>query len=193
MSQNKLILASASPRRRELLARLGVAFDVKTQNVDESVLPDETPSELVTRLSLSKARAVYKDNQDKIILAADTVVALDGTIMGKPHNRNEAFAYLLALRNKTHEVFTGVSLITGTNEISQVVCTKVTFGQFSDEIIRAYVATGEGDDKAGGYAIQGQGAFLISTINGSPTNVIGLPLQQVSNLLINAGLKLFSN
>ncbi len=187
MNNNKLILASGSPRRCELLARLGLFFEVVSKNIDESVIAGETPAELVQRLSQAKAQAVSQDHQDATILAADTVVALDGKIMGKPHDHQEAFAFLSQLNNRTHEVFTGVCLINKGQINTQVICTKVSFGNFSDDILKAYIVTGEGDDKAGAYAIQGIGAFLISSISGSPTNVIGLPMQEVTKMLIDAG------
>ncbi len=192
MKHTKLILASGSPRRRELLSRLGISFEIITKNIDESTIADETPSDLVQRLARQKAQAVYQDHPSCTILAADTVVALDGKIMGKPHDQNEAFAYLSMLNNRTHEVFSGICLIDKGQLKTQVVCTKVTFGCFSDDILKAYIATGEGADKAGAYAIQGQGAFLISSILGSPTNVIGLPMQEVCMLLMKAGISPFN-
>lgn len=188
MKHTKLILASGSPRRRELLSRLGISFEVITKNIDESAIAGESPADLVQRLSKDKALAVYQDHQGDIILAADTVVALEGKIMGKPHDENEAFEFLSRLTNRTHEVFTGICLINKAKINTQVVCTKVTFGHFDDDILRSYIATGEGADKAGAYAIQGQGAFLISSISGSPTNVIGLPMQEVTKLLQAAGI-----
>lgn len=192
MKHNKLILASGSPRRRELLSRLGISFEVITKNINESTRAGESPADLVQRLSKDKALAVSLDHKEDLILAADTVVALDGRIMGKPHDENEAFDFLSQLNNRTHEVFTGICLINKDQINTQVVCTRVTFGHFSDDILKAYTATGEGADKAGAYAIQGQGAFLISSISGSPTNVIGLPMQEVSKLLQASGISLFT-
>lgn len=192
MKHNKLILASGSPRRRELLSRLGISFEVITKNINESARAGESPADLVQRLSKDKALAVSLDHKEDLILAADTVVALDGRIMGKPHDENEAFDFLSQLNNRTHEVFTGICLINKDQINTQVVCTRVTFGHFSDDILKAYTATGEGADKAGAYAIQGQGAFLISSISGSPTNVIGLPMQEVSKLLQASGISLFT-
>ncbi len=193
MKHNKLILASGSPRRRELLSRLGISFEVITKNINESARAGESPADLVQRLSKDKALAVSLEHKEDLILAADTVVALDGRIMGKPHDKNEAFDFLSQLNNRTHEVFTGICLINKEQINTQVVCTRVTFGHFSDDILKAYTATGEGADKAGAYAIQGQGAFLISSISGSPTNVIGLPMQEVSKLLQASGISFFSN
>ncbi len=193
MKHNKLILASGSPRRRELLSRLGISFEVITKNINESARAGESPADLVQRLSKDKALAVSLEHKEDLILAADTVVALDGRIMGKPHDENEAFDFLSQLNNRTHEVFTGICLINKEQINTQVVCTRVTFGHFSDDILKAYTATGEGADKAGAYAIQGQGAFLISSISGSPTNVIGLPMQEVSKLLQASGISFFSN
>ena len=192
MKHNKLILASGSPRRRELLSRLGISFEVITKNINESARAGESPADLVQRLSKDKALAVSLEHKEALILAADTVVALDGRIMGKPHDENEAFDFLSQLNNRTHEVFTGIYLINKDQINTQVVCTRVTFGHFSDDILKAYIATGEGADKAGAYAIQGQGAFLISSISGSPTNVIGLPMQEVSKLLQASGISLFT-
>ena len=192
MKHNKLILASGSPRRRELLSRLGISFEVITKNINESARAGESPADLVQRLSKDKALAVSLDHKEDLILAADTVVALDGRIMGKPHDENEAFDFLSQLNNRTHEVFTGICLINKDQINTQVVCTRVTFGHFSDDILKAYTATGEGADKAGAYAIQGQGAFLISSISGSPTNVIGLPMQEISKLLQASGISLFT-
>lgn len=185
-----LILASASPRRRELLAWLGLHFAVDPADVDESPRGGEVPAALVRRLAHSKAHAVSIRRPDDWVLGADTVVVIDGKALGKPADPAEARAMLSTLSGREHRVFTGFALLCPGGEIATVeaVITTVTFHPLRPAAIDAYVATGEADDKAGGYAIQGAGAAMIAGIDGSLTNVIGLPLTEVGRALAEAGL-----
>ena len=186
--KNNLILASGSPRRRELLSRLTDDFRIVIPNTDEHILPNETPKDLVLRLSLKKALAVQKNYPDATILSADTVVTYAGRILGKPRNSNEAFEFLKMLNNHTHEVFTGICVLLQKNIKQKCVQTQVTFGNFKESMLQNYAYSGEGLDKAGAYAIQGKGAFLVRSINGSASSVIGLPLYETSELLISQGI-----
>lgn len=181
-----LVLASASPRRKELLGRLGVRCKVVPADIDEAPLADEQPFDLVSRLSLLKARAVATAYPDAVVLAADTVVALDAppyhrgsSLLNKPCDEQEAREMLHVLQGRTHIVYTGVSLLGGGPPTTRVVQTLVTFRELDDAEIAAYVTSGEPLDKAGAYAAQGIGAAIIREVRGSYTNVIGLPLAEV--------------
>ena len=174
----KIILASGSPRRRELLSQAGIEYEVIPANVDES--SDITdPRVLVEYLSKIKANAVAQDYPGRIVLAADTVVASEGHILGKPTNEAEAFDMLTKLSGKTHQVYTGVTILGCDMDETFSECTDVTMYENSAELIRAYIATGEPMDKAGSYGIQGRGAVLIKEIRGDYNNVVGLPLARV--------------
>ncbi|MDY6322376.1 MAG: Maf family protein [Succinivibrio sp.] len=186
-----LILASGSPRRRELLSRLGLKFTVSVPKTDESSRPGESPADLVARLAALKARAIAAIRPEATVIAADTVVAVAGKALGKPGCAERAFSDLKALAGRTHEVFTGLHVASAGQEFCKTVRTAVSFGQFPDEVLKAYAETGEGFDKAGAYAIQGIGAFLISSINGSPSSVIGLPLEETARILCALGYPLF--
>jgi septum formation protein len=174
-----LVLASGSPRRRELLAHLGVPFTVVAADVDETPRPGEGPVELVRRLAAAKAAAVDGDP----VLAADTVVELDGEILGKPADAAAARRMLARLSGRSHHVHTGVALRAGERLDVEVVTTAVTFAALTPEAIEWYVATGEPLDKAGAYAIQGAGGVFVESIHGSASNVVGLPLATVARLL----------
>jgi septum formation protein len=180
-----LVLASASPRRRELLAQAGYAFVVRPAHIPEDSLPDEDPIAYVVRLAREKAEAVFRELADAtaVVLGADTTVTLDGQILGKPVDDADAARMLRMLAGRTHRVITGVALATesGTQVAAEV--TAVRFLTLSDEEIRGYVATGEPLDKAGAYAIQGRAARWIPRIEGCYFNVVGLPLALVSTLL----------
>jgi septum formation protein len=180
-----LVLASASPRRRELLAQAGYAFVVRPAHIPEDSLPDEDPIAYVVRLAREKAEAVFRELADAtaVVLGADTTVTLDGQILGKPVDDADAARMLRMLSGRTHRVITGVALATesGTEVAAEV--TAVRFLTLSDEEIRGYVATGEPLDKAGAYAIQGRAARWIPRIEGCYFNVVGLPLALVSTLL----------
>ena len=188
----KIILASASPRRRELLERIGIAdFTVAAPNVDESVGPGLSPADMVETLSLRKARAAAQSfGPDELIIAADTVVALDGAVLGKPRDGDDAFAMLSALSGREHRVCTGVTVLQGDRVITQHEVTAVTFRELSPGEIRGYIATGEPMDKAGAYGIQGVGALLVSGIQGDYSNVMGLPVFRLGRILREFGLDL---
>ena len=187
-----IILASASPRRRELLERVGVkGFTAAPPNVDESVDPGLSPAAMVEELSLRKARAAAENyGPDVLIIAADTVVALDGTVLGKPRDEDDAFSMLSALSGREHRVYTGVTVLQGTRAVTEHEVTAVTFRELSPDEIRGYIATGEPLDKAGAYGIQGVGALLVSGIRGDYSNVMGLPVFRLGRILREFGLDL---
>lgn len=184
-----LVLASASPRRRELLAQAGYTFRVQPAQVDESLQPGEGPIAYVTRLAREKAAAVFGDLHDALsgdglaVLGADTTVTVDGRILTKPENEVEAAHMLRMLSGRTHRVMTGVALVTAASTEVAAEVTAVRFLTLSDEEIAAYVASGEPMDKAGAYAIQGRAARWIPRIEGCYFNVVGLPIALVANLL----------
>lgn len=185
-----VILASASPRRRELLALLFRDFRVVPSQFDESLVPPELgPADHVHHSALMKARDVADTHPDSLVIGADTIVVIDGAILGKPANRADAIRMLEMLSGKTHQVYTGVALIHQGVERTGVECTDVDFADLDDEIIVRYVDTGEPLDKAGGYAIQGKGVVLIESIRGCYPNVVGLPLAMLSNLLVEFGVE----
>jgi septum formation protein len=184
-----LVLASASPRRRELLRWLVVQYDLDTAEVDESPHPAEPARALVARLARAKAEAVAGRRQDAWILSADTIVEIDGDILGKPADGHDAAAMLGRLSGREHRVLTGFTLLApGGEHRSDTVESRVLFRPLDDTRIASYVATGEPLDKAGAYAIQGRGAALVARVDGSFTNVIGLPLDEVGAVLSEAGL-----
>lgn len=185
----RLVLASSSPRRRELLALADLVPDVRPGIVDESARAGEEPEDLVLRLATTKARAVPR-GEDEVVLAADTAVVLEGTALGKPASADEAAAVLGALAGREHEVITGVAVRARDDRLATTsVSTSVRMTDLDDAVIARYVATGEPFDKAGGYAIQGRAAAFIEGIEGSWTNVVGLPLVESLALLRAAGLR----
>ncbi|MBN2427336.1 MAG: septum formation inhibitor Maf [Deltaproteobacteria bacterium] len=197
MSSCPLILASASPRRRELLSSVGIRFSVVPGNAPEEEIPGETPEEHVIRLSIDKARDVAFSSrvEGRWFLGSDTIVLRDEDILGKPGDAEEAFAMLQSLSGRAHQVVSGYALFDREKgEVkSGAVKTKVNFKELTREEIEGYIATGEPFDKAGAYAIQGIGAFMVKNIEGSYTNVVGLPLCEVVELLEKAGAaQLFS-
>lgn len=184
------ILASGSPRRRELLGQLGLEFEVLAADLDESVRADEAPAAYVERLAREKALAVQAKRRGAIVLAADTSVVIDGAILGKPgDDALEGAAMLRRLAGQTHQVMTGVA-VAGAQVESLVVVSDVMFRPLTEAEIDWYVSTGEGRDKAGGYASQGKAGAFISELHGSATSVIGLPLAESVELLRRAGLRL---
>ncbi len=205
-SQHQLILASMSPRRISLLKNLGLEFEVLPSGIDEIVDPSLTPEEVVAQLAEQKALDIFSKIKDRIsqsdkpflIIAADTMVVLDGELLGKPADRAEAIQMLEGLSGKSHEVQTGVAVvraekIAGNSGIkksivSLVESSKVTFRPLQRAEIEAYVDTGEPMDKAGAYALQGIGAALVSKIDGSDSNVIGLPVARTVELLRRSGM-----
>lgn len=181
-----LYLASGSPRRRELLAQIGVPFVTLGAAIDESALPAEPAHGYVERLALEKARvglASLADNTDAVVLGADTAVVLDGQILGKPQTRGEALAMLAALSGREHQVLTAVALASRTRSAVQVVTSRVTFRPLRPGEAEAYWATGEPCDKAGSYGIQGLAAVFVSQLQGSYSAVVGLPLCETAQML----------
>jgi len=180
-----LVLASASPRRRELLTQAGYAFTVRPAHIPEDPRPGEDPIAYVVRLAREKAEAVFRGLADSgaVVLGADTTVTIDGQILGKPEGAEDAARMLRMLSGRTHRVITGVAVVTeGSAEVAAEV-TAVRFLSLSDEEIAEYVATGEPLDKAGAYAIQGRAAKWIPRIEGCYFNVVGLPLALVATML----------
>lgn len=179
------ILASASPRRQTLLARLGVRFEVDPSHVDETVEEHAVPEATATRLALEKAWVVAERHPDALVLGADTIVVIDGTVLGKPASPAEAIAMLTRLSGRTHRVYTGISLIhpaTG-RALAECETTEVTFAVMTDREVLEYVSTGSPLDKAGAYGIQDdEGAWFVSGIAGDFYNVVGLPLHRLYSL-----------
>lgn len=187
----EIILASKSPRRKELMERMGLDFTVRTVNVDETMDPFRHPSDEVARVSLCKANAVRPlSREDDIIIGADTIVVCDGLMMGKPHSESEAFSMLRRLSGRDHQVMTGLSVLCGDAAENLTVTTTLRFRALSDEEIRAYIATGEPMDKAGAYAIQGLAAMFVVGLDGDYYNVMGLPVHTLALLLRKFGVKL---
>ena len=185
-----LILASGSPRRRQLLEQIGLTFVVRSSDVDESVSPGLTPAQVVESLSARKGEAVAAEAAPgDLVLSADTVVALDGAILGKPRDRAEAEAMLTALSGRTHQVYTGVTLLQDGRRLTEHEVTAVTFRPLSPGEIAAYVSTGEPMDKAGAYGIQGLGALLVERLEGDYFNVMGLPLCRLGEMLAQFGVR----
>lgn len=189
-----IILASQSPRRRELLERMGVRdFRIVTPNIDEHMDRNLPPEELVRRISLEKALAVQaQEGNGPIIIAADTVVALDGAVLGKPADQLEAFKMLSTLSGCRHQVYTGMTVLRGEERHTVSEETTVTFRELSGEEIDRYIATGEPMDKAGAYGIQGYGALLVEGIQGDYYNVMGLPVCRLGCLLRQLGVDCLS-
>ena len=178
-----LVLASASPRRRELLAQVGVRARVEVADIDESVRPDEQPAAYVRRLALGKARAVAARAGGLPVLGADTSVVVDGVVLGKPADAPAAAAMLRQLSGRAHRVLTAVALYADGREDWRLSDTQVWFRDLDDGLIGRYVASGEPLDKAGGYGIQGLGGALVTRLEGSYTGVVGLPLAETIDLL----------
>ena len=185
-----IVLASSSPRRRELLGGLDLDFIVDSTDIDELPHPGETPEAMVERLSASKAEAGASRHPQALIIAADTVVVIDGEPLGKPVDSTENRRFLGRLSGRTHVVYTGHSLVMSGRIRSRVVGTEVTFRDLDEAEVCRYVDTGEGLDKAGGYAIQGRGAALVRRVNGCYFNVVGLSLATVVDLAAELGVTL---
>jgi nucleoside triphosphate pyrophosphatase len=186
----KLILASASPRRRELLAQVGLKFTVAAANLNEALLPDEAAAAYVRRLAEEKAVAVWNAHKAEdtpedplIVLGADTCVVSDGHILGKPTNTADARRMLELLSGRTHAVLTGLAAVSARKTVRDVEVTQVTFNELTDRDIAQYIASGEPLDKAGAYAIQGHAARWIPRIEGCYFNVVGLPIARTVALL----------
>jgi septum formation protein len=180
----RLVLASASPRRADLLTSAGFAFEVRPVEIDESVRPGEAAADYVRRLAVGKAEAAADPSRShEIVLGADTTVVIDGAILGKPRDDEHAVTMLRQLAGRAHEVLTGVALRHRARTVSDVACTLVQFAQLSEEDFAWYVASGEPRDKAGAYGIQGLASRFIERIDGSYTNVVGLPVALVARLV----------
>jgi septum formation protein len=188
----KLVLASGSPRRKALLLQIGVECVVHPVGMDETMLPGEGVIAHVRRLAIEKARAGYEQTggykKDYAVLGADTVVDIDGEILGKPENNRQAAAFLARLSGNRHQVHTAVALVTSDSELVEVSSSKVEFAQLSEQQINAYVETGEPLDKAGAYAIQGIAGQFVVKLNGSYSGVMGLPLYETVKLLSACGI-----
>ncbi len=189
-TRKPLILASSSPRRQRYLHDLGLQFRVHAADIDEELLPGEEPRAFVRRLAVEKTRPVMELYPASWIMAADTVVSLADSVLGKPQDSADAVSMLMQLSGKEHWVRTGICLACRQEGIVAVqsVTTRVLFSSFSAKVARAYVATGEPLDKAGSYGIQGQGAFLVKEITGSYSNVVGLPLCELLLMLEEHGI-----
>lgn len=189
MEDPELILASASPRRADLLTQLGLSFQVVPSAVPEDVLPGETPEAHVRRLSREKAREVQKLRRKTLVLAGDTVVVLGARILGKPRDEGDAVSMLMGLSGRTHTVVSGLALAFPDGRVRDgVLSTDVTFRSFQEGDARRYVETGEPMDKAGAYGIQGMGSALVEAISGDYHTVVGLPVPLLLELLTAGGL-----
>ena len=194
-----LYLASGSPRRRELLAQIGVPFSTVSAAIDETPLVNEAATAYVERLAREKARAGYKHvtasppGDDFCVLGADTAVVLDGQILGKPVDEADALAMLMALSGREHEVLTAIALMDATRCETRVVSSAVRFRNISTQEAARYWASGEPLDKAGGYAIQGLGAVFVSGLEGSYSAVVGLPVCETAELLGHFGIPCWQN
>ena len=189
-----IILASGSPRRRELMTALQLPFEVIVSHADEEVEEGLSPTQIVESLALRKASSVRDtmepDAAEAVIVGSDTIVVLDGEVLGKPVDHSEAVRMLTALQGRTHEVFTGVACLHTGNGMTRISSrrTLVTMKPLDEQSIRAYVATGEPADKAGAYGIQGLGATLVEAIEGCYFNVVGLPVSLLTDMLSEFGI-----
>jgi septum formation protein len=181
--RQRLVLASGSPRRRELLAQAGFAFEVRAADIDEARHPGEPPLAYVQRLAAEKAQAVAAMDPEAVVLGADTTVVLDGEVRNKPRSLAEAEAMLRALAGRTHQVYTGLAVVAGSTCTSRVETTDVVFRAIGDDELVLYLASGDAMDKAGAYGIQGYAARWIPRIAGDYFNVVGLPLSAVVEML----------
>ncbi|MFT6154169.1 MAG: septum formation protein [Bermanella sp.] len=191
-----LLLASASPRRKELLEQIGVNYIARSMDIDESVLPNEIASDYVQRLALEKAKQGLAFSNGLPVLAADTSVVVDGNILGKPASIKEAISMLTILSGRKHQVITGVALINNEGSNQQIesasIVTDVYFLELTQQQIKDYVTTQEPMDKAGGYGIQGKAAVFVKRIEGSYSNVVGLPLEQIGAMCHRFNIPIWS-
>ena len=188
----ELMLASASPRRRALLQQIGVSCIVVPSHICEDILQNELPEQYTRRLALEKAKhCILNQTANKVVLAADTTVSIDGAILGKPVDEADAIKMLLRLSGKTHQVITGVAVISSRGEDVLSVVSDVKFADLTPSQCQAYWRTGEPIDKAGSYAIQGLGAVFVKQLRGSYSNVVGLPLHETAQLLERHAVKVW--
>jgi septum formation protein len=180
---DRIVLASASPRRAELLRSAGIEFDVMPAHVDETAHGSESAEAYVRRVAEAKARVIAAKARDRTVLAADTTVVVDSQMLGKPTDDGDAKRMLRLLSGRAHQVVTGVTVVSGSAITTRVESTEVEFATLSEEDIAWYVATGEPHDKAGAYAIQGYASRFVTRIAGSYSNVVGLPIALVYDLL----------
>ncbi|HEX5502758.1 MAG TPA: Maf family protein [Thermomicrobiales bacterium] len=185
-----LILASASPRRRALLGRLGLPFEVAPSGADEAEPAGLAPARVAEALALVKARAVAAAHPGRVVIGADTIVALDGASLGKPRDAADAAAMLRRLRGRWHAVSTGLAVVAAGRACHDVVTAAVRMRDYGDDEIARYVAGGEPLDKAGAYAVQGRGGALVAEVRGSELAVVGLPLRRLAELLLACGVAL---
>ncbi|MEW9079647.1 Maf family protein [Terrisporobacter glycolicus] len=180
-----IILASKSPRRREILENTKVRFSVKESQVDEVIKADESPKETVMRLAYEKALDVANNNKESLVIGADTIVVINDRILGKPKNEEDAYNMVKLLSGKTHCVITGFALINLSLNKKVIDCevSQVTFKELSEECIKDYLNTKESLDKAGAYGIQGYGGLLVNNIQGDYFNIVGLPISKISDCL----------
>ncbi len=180
-----IILASNSPRRREILENTKVRFSVKGSHINEIIKDNESPEETVMRLAYEKALDISKDNKDALVIGADTIVVINDTILGKPKDEQEAYDMIKLLSGKTHYVITGFALINLSldKKVIDHQISKVTFKELSNDCIKDYIQTKESLDKAGAYGIQGYGALLVNNIEGDYFNIVGLPISKISDCL----------
>lgn len=190
----KIILASASPRRRELLEQIGAVFEVCSAKGEEKITKTD-PGEAVEELSLGKCREIFSEQKDDVtVIGADTIVTLDGKILGKPSSQEDAVKMLSMLRGRSHQVFTGVTVMSREGENVQTLTfhesSQVSFYPMSDREIQDYVHSGEPMDKAGAYGIQGKGAVFVREIQGDYNNVVGLPVAKLYQEMKNMGIQI---
>ena len=183
----RVILASASPRRRELLTLIGIAHEVEPADIDESLLPGEKPATHAERLARTKAHTIAERRPDAVVIAADTIVVVDGDVLGKPRDAAAARAMLKRLSGRTHTVLTAIAVARAAQTESAVESVDVTFRTVTDDEIGSYIATGEPMDKAGAYGIQGYGATIVERVDGDYFSVMGLGLRRLVDLLARVG------
>jgi septum formation protein len=191
MAVDGVVLASSSPRRHQLLGQLGVEFDVRSPDIDETPFDGEHPVDYVRRLARGKAAAIEVD-ASVLVIAADTTVDVDGEILGKPESDDVTRQMLRRISGRTHRVHTGIAARLGDRVVDDVTTTLVTMAPISDAAAAWYIATGEPQDKAGAYALQGAGGVLVESVRGSTSNVVGLPLAPLVALCRTLGVDLLS-
>lgn len=179
----KIILASSSPRRKAILENAGYQIEVREPNIDENLRIKLPPIDLVMKLALLKANAVFTEADDEVVIGADTIVCIDGKNVGKPQNVEQARSLLRQLSGRLHRVYTGVAILSKERQETFFVQAKVNFMKLDEDLINRYIETGEPFDKAGGYAIQGKGSILVESIDGDYYGVVGLPIAQLAKRL----------